>query len=163
MEKDLKEKKPSENNDPKIPWPKLIPAAAVIAALAFSGIKAQGSDENTETLQKSDTTVMSASELEKYLGYEEEDNSVSETGTAADKKSISNKSTSKKTSKKSAKKQLQKRAPEKELYLNLQKAMSAQQDRVPLRHQWPMFRQAAIKTEHTKDPEPDSAVRSLYA
>ena len=104
MEKDLKEKKPSENNDPKIPWPKLIPAAAVIAALAFSGIKAQGSDENTETLQKSDTTVMSASELEKYLGYEEEDNSVSETGTAADKKSISNKSTSKKTSKKSAKK-----------------------------------------------------------
>lgn len=104
MEKDLKEKKPSENNDPKIPWPKLIPAAAVIAALAFSGIKAQGSDENTETLQKSDTTVMSASELEKYLGYEEEDNSVSETGTAADKKSTSNKSTSKKTSKKSAKK-----------------------------------------------------------
>ena len=104
MEKDLKEKKPSENNDPKIPWPKLIPAAAVIAALAFSGIKAQGSDENTETLQKPDTTVMSASELEKYLGYEEEDNSVSETGTTADKKSTSNKSTSKKTSKKSAKK-----------------------------------------------------------
>ena len=104
MEKDLKEKKPSENNDPKIPWPKLIPAAAVIAALAFSGIKAQGSDENTETLQKSDTTVMSASELEKYLGYEEEDNSVSETGTATDKKSTSNKSISKKTSKKSAKK-----------------------------------------------------------
>ena len=104
MEKDLKEKKPSENNDPKIPWPKLIPAAAVIAALAFSGIKAQGSDENTETLQKPDTTVMSASELEKYLGYEEEDNSVSETGTTADKKSTSNKSISKKTSKKSAKK-----------------------------------------------------------
>ena len=47
---------------------------------------------------------MSASELEKYLGYEEEDNSVSETGTTADKKSTSNKSTSKKTSKKSAKK-----------------------------------------------------------
>ena len=101
MEKDLKDKKPAENGTPKVPWPKLIPAAAVIAALAFSGIKAQGSDENTETLQKSDTTVMSASELEKYLGYEEEDNSVSETGTAADKKSTSNKSTSKKTSKKS--------------------------------------------------------------
>ena len=109
MEKDLKEKKPSENNDPKIPWPKLIPAAAVIAALAFSGIKAQGSDVNTETLQKSDTTVMSASELEKYLGYEEEDNSVSETGTAADKKSTSNKSTSKKTSKTAAKKSSGKR------------------------------------------------------
>ena len=81
MEKDLKDKKPAENGTPKVPWPKLIPAAAVIAALAFSGIKAQGSDENTETLQKPDTTVMSASELEKYLGYEEEDNSVSETGT----------------------------------------------------------------------------------
>ena len=159
MEKDLKEKKPSENNDPKIPWPKLIPAAAVIAALAFSGIKAQGSDENTETLQKSDTTVMSASELEKYLGYEEEDNSVSE----QIRKAYPIKVLQKRLQKNLQKKQLQKRAPEKELYLNLQKAMSAQQDRVPLRHQWPMFRQAAIKTEHTKDPEPDSAVRSLYA
>ena len=113
MEKDLKEKKPSENNDPKIPWPKLIPAAAVIAALAFSGIKAQGSDENTETLQKSDTTVMSASELEKYLGYEEEDNSVSETGTAADKKSTSNKSTSKKTSKRNFQTKLKLKTKEK--------------------------------------------------
>ena len=71
MEKDLKDKKPAENGTPKVPWPKLIPAAAVIAALVFSGIKAQGSDANTESVQKADTTVMSASELEKYLGYEE--------------------------------------------------------------------------------------------
>ena len=67
MEKDLKDKKPAENGTPKVPWPKLIPAAAVIAALVFSGIKAQGSDANTESVQKADTPVMSASELEKYL------------------------------------------------------------------------------------------------
>ena len=76
MEKDLKDKKPAENGTPKVPWPKLIPAAAVIAALVFSGIKAQGSDANTESVQKADTTVMSASELEKYLGYEETSDSV---------------------------------------------------------------------------------------
>ena len=102
MEKDLKEKKPSGNNDPKIPWPKLIPAAAVIAALVFSGIKAQGSDENTETLQKADTTVMSASELEKYLGYEEGSASSEGSSAAADKKSSTKKSSSKKSTKKTA-------------------------------------------------------------
>ena len=37
MEKDLKDKKPAENGTPKVPWTKMIPAAAVIAALAFSG------------------------------------------------------------------------------------------------------------------------------
>ena len=70
MEKDLKDKKPAENGTPKVPWTKMIPAAAVIAALAFSGIKAKGSEESTEAVQKAETTVMSASELEKYLGYE---------------------------------------------------------------------------------------------
>ena len=41
MEKELKDKKPAENGTPKVPWTKMIPAAAVIAALAFSGIKAK--------------------------------------------------------------------------------------------------------------------------
>lgn len=41
MEKDLKDKKQEEKNTPKIPWTKLVPAAAVIAALVFSGIKAK--------------------------------------------------------------------------------------------------------------------------
>ncbi len=82
MEKDLKDKKPAENGTPKVPWPKLVPAAAVIAALVFSGIKAKGSDGETEAVGKADTTVMSASELEKYFGYEEE-NTVSD-GTTAD-------------------------------------------------------------------------------
>ena len=63
MEKDIKEKKLSGNNEPKLPWPKLIPAAAVIAALVFSGIKAQGSDENAQTVQKTESNIMSASEL----------------------------------------------------------------------------------------------------
>ena len=100
MEKDLKDKKPAENGTPKVPWPKLIPAAAVIAALVFSGIKAQGSDESTESVQKADSTVMSASELEKYFGYEEE-TSVSGASTADNKKSSTPKKT---TSKKSTKK-----------------------------------------------------------
>ena len=39
---------------PKYPGQKLIPAAAVIAALVFSGIKAQGSDESTESVPKAD-------------------------------------------------------------------------------------------------------------
>ena len=83
----------------------MIPAAAVIAALAFSGIKAKGSEESTEAVQKAETTVMSASELEKYLGYEE-GNTVSDSTSASDKKN----STSKKSSsKKSAKKQQQKK------------------------------------------------------
>ena len=34
MEKELKDKKPAENGTPKVPWTKMIPAAAVIAALA---------------------------------------------------------------------------------------------------------------------------------
>ena len=100
MEKDLKDKKPAENGTPKVPWPKLIPAAAV-AALVFSGIKAQGSDANTESVQKADTTVMSASELEKYLGYEETSDSA-DSSTAAKKSSTSKKSTSKKSTKKTA-------------------------------------------------------------
>ena len=102
MEKDLKDKKPAENGTPKVPWPKLIPAAAVIAALVFSGIKAQGSDANTESVQKADTTVMSASELEKYLGYEETSDPTDNNSTAAEKSSTSKKSTSKKSTKKTA-------------------------------------------------------------
>ena len=94
MEKDIKEEKLSGNNEPKLPWPKLIPAAAVIAALVFSGIKAQGSDENAQTVQKTESNIMSASELEKYLSYEE-------TGTDSAK---SKKSTAKTASKKSTKK-----------------------------------------------------------
>ncbi len=50
MEKDLKDKKQEEKNTPKIPWTKLVPAAAVIAALVFSGIKAKGSDGETEAV-----------------------------------------------------------------------------------------------------------------
>lgn len=104
MEKDLKEKKPEEQNTPKVPWTKLVPAAAVIAALVFSGIKAKGSDGKTEAVQKAETTVMSADELEKYLGYEEE-NTVSDSTPAADKKtSAAKKNTSKSSSKKSTKK-----------------------------------------------------------
>ena len=72
MEKDLKDKKQEEKNTPKIPWTKLVPAAAVIAALVFSGIKAKGSDGETEAVGQAETTVMSASELEKYFGYEKE-------------------------------------------------------------------------------------------
>ena len=102
MEKDLKDKKPAENGTPTVPWPKLIPAAAVIAALVFSGIKAQGSDANTESVQKADTTVMSASELEKYLGYEETSDPTDNNSTAAEKSSTSKKSTSKKSTKKTA-------------------------------------------------------------
>ncbi len=102
MEKDLKDKKPAENGTPKVPWTKMIPAAAVIAALAFSGIKAKGSEESTEAVQKAETTVMSASELEKYLGYEE-GNTVSDGTSASDKKnSTSKKSSSKKSTKKTA-------------------------------------------------------------
>ena len=97
MEKELKDKKPAENGTPKVPWTKMIPAAAVIAALAFSGIKAKGSEESTEAVQKAETTVMSASELEKYLGYEE-GNTVSDSTSASDKKnSTSKKSSSKKS------------------------------------------------------------------
>ena len=81
MEKDLKDKKPEEKNTPKIPWTKLVPAAAVIAALVFSGIKAKDSDGETEAVRQAETTVMSASELEKYLGYEEE-NTVSDSTAA---------------------------------------------------------------------------------
>ena len=104
MEKDLKDKKQEEKNTPKIPWTKLVPAAAVIAALVFSGIKAKGSDGETEAVGQAETTVMSASELEKYLGYEKE-NTVSDSTTAtAEKNSTTKKkSSSKKSSKKSKK------------------------------------------------------------
>ena len=103
MEKDLKDKKQEEKNTPKIPWTKLVPAAAVIAALVFSGIKAKGSDGETEAVGQAETTVMSASELEKYLGYEKE-NTVSDSTTAtAEKNSTTKKkSLSKKSSKKTA-------------------------------------------------------------
>ena len=71
MEKDLKDKKQEEKNTPKIPWTKLVPAAAVIAALVFSGIKAKGSDGETEAVGQAETTVMSASELEKQYNKKE--------------------------------------------------------------------------------------------
>ena len=89
MEKDLKDKKQEEKNTPKIPWTKLVPAAAVIAALVFSGIKAKGSDGETEAVGQAETTVMSASELEKYLGYEKE-NTVSDSTTAVSYTHLSN-------------------------------------------------------------------------
>ena len=103
MEKDLKDKKQEEKNTPKIPWTKLVPAAAVIAALVFSGIKAKGSDGETEAVGQAETTVMSASELEKYFGDEKE-NTVSDSTTAtAEKNSTTKKkSLSKKSSKKTA-------------------------------------------------------------
>ena len=100
MEKDLKDKKQEEKNTPKIPWTKLVPAAAVIAALVFSGIKAKGSDGETEAVGQAETTVMSASELEKYLGYEKE-NTVSDS-TAEKNSTTKKKSSSKKSSKKTA-------------------------------------------------------------
>ena len=98
MEKDLKDKKQEEKNTPKIPWTKLVPAAAVIAALVFSGIKAKGSDGETEAVGQAETTVMSASELEKYFGYEKE-NTVSD-NTAEKNSTTKEKSSSKKSSKK---------------------------------------------------------------
>lgn len=100
MEKDLKDKKQEEKNTPKIPWTKLVPAAAVIAALVFSGIKAKGSDGETEAVGQAETTVMSASELEKYFGYEKE-NTVSDS-TAEKNSTTKEKSSSKKSSKKTA-------------------------------------------------------------
>lgn len=124
MEKDLKDKKPADNGTPKVPWPKLIPAAAVIAALVFSGIKAQGSDANTESVQKADTTVMSASELEKYLGYEETSDSA-DSSTAAKRAARPRKAHLRKV----RKKQQQKKVQEKELYQNLQKTVAVQPDR----------------------------------
>lgn len=101
MEKDLKDKKQEEKNTPKIPWTKLVPAAAVIAALVFSGIKAKGSDGETEAVGQAETTVMSASELEKYLGYEKENTVFDSTTATAEKNSTTKKKSS---SKKSAKK-----------------------------------------------------------
>ena len=99
----------------------------MIAALAFSGIKAKGSEESTEAVQKAETTVMSASELEKYLGYEE-GNTVSDSTSASDKKnSTSKKSSSKKSAEKNA-------AKKKFWYENgfriSEKAMPVRQDRV---------------------------------
>lgn len=129
MEKDLKDKKQEEKNTPKIPWTKLVPAAAVIAALVFSGIKAKGSDGETEAVGQAETTVMSASELEKYLGYEKE-NTVSDS--TAEKNSTTKKKSS---SKKSSKKTAAKKAQVQERFPNLQKAMPAPQDREPRRHQ----------------------------
>ena len=120
MEKDLKDKKQEEKNTPKIPWTKLVPAAAVIAALVFSGIKAKGSDGETEAVGQAETTVMSASELEKYLGYEKE-NTVSDSTTATAEKN-------------STTKQQRKKAQVQERFPNLQKAMPAPQDREPRRH-----------------------------
>ena len=103
MEKDLKDKKPEEKNTPKIPWTKLVPAAAVIAALVFSGIKAKDSDGETEAVRQAETTVMSASELEKYLGYEEENTVSDSTAATAGKNSTTKKkSSSKKSAKKTA-------------------------------------------------------------
>ena len=155
MEKDLKDKKPAENGTPKVPWPKLIPAAAVIAALVFSGIKAQGSDANTESVQKADTTVMSASELEKYLGYEE-------TSDSADSSTAAKKSPRKAYLRKVRKKQQQKRAQEKEPYQNQPEIMPVQPDRALPSLLQQMFRQMDIKTEPTKAPEPDSAEPSVF-
>ena len=131
MEKDLKDKKQKEKNTPKIPWTKLVPAAAVIAALVFSGIKAKGSDGETEAVGQAETTVMSASELEKYLGYEKE-NTVSDSTTATARKTVQQKRRAHR--KKVQKKQQRKKAPVQERFPNLQKAMPAPQDREPRRH-----------------------------
>ena len=111
MEKDLKDKKQEEKNTPKIPWTKLVPAAAVIAALVFSGIKAKGSDGETEAVGQAETTVMSASELRKTVQQKRK----------AHRKKVQ-------------KKQQRKKAQVQERFPNLQKAMPAPQDREPRRH-----------------------------
>ena len=129
MEKDLKDKKPAENGTPKVPWTKMIPAAAVIAALAFSGIKAKGSEESTEAVQKAETTVMSASELEKYLGYEE-GNTVSDSTSASDIAEILLQVQIQAHQRKVRKKQQQKKVLVRERFQNQQKAMPVRQDRV---------------------------------
>ena len=128
MEKDLKDKKQEEKNTPKIPWTKLVPAAAVIAALVFSGIKAKGSDGETEAVGQAETTVMSASELEKYFGYEKKILFL----TAQLRKTVQQKR--KAHRKKVQKKQQRKKAQVQERFPNLQKAMPAPQDREPRRH-----------------------------
>lgn len=152
MEKDLKDKKPAENGTPKVPWPKLIPAAAVIAALVFSGIKAQGSDESTESVQKADSTVMSASELENISDMKRK-LLFPAPARQTTKRAVRQR---KPHQKKVRKKQQQKKVQEKELYQNLQKTVAVQPARDLLRHRWQMFRPMDIKTEFTKEPEPDS-------
>lgn len=124
MEKDLKDKKPAENGTPKVPWPKLIPAAAVIAALVFSGIKAQGSDANTESVQKADTTVMSASELENISDMRRLP--IQQTAVLQQKRAARPR---KAHLRKVRKKQQQKRAQGKEPYQNQPEIMPVQPDR----------------------------------
>lgn len=128
MEKDLKDKKQEEKNTPKIPWTKLVPAAAVIAALVFSGIKAKGSDGETEAVGQAETTVMSASELENISGMKKKILFL----TAQLRKTVQQKR--KAHLKKVQKKQQRKKAPVQERFPNLQKAMPAPQDREPRRH-----------------------------
>ena len=130
MEKDLKDKKQEEKNTPKIPWTKLVPAAAVIAALVFSGIKAKGSDGETEAVGQAETTVMSASELEKYLGYEKE-NTVSDS-TAEKNSTTKKKSSSKKKLQK--KQQTKKDSGTRTVYRICKKTMPAPPGQEPRRH-----------------------------
>ena len=118
MEKDLKDKKQEEKNTPKIPWTKLVPAAAVIAALVFSGIKAKGSDGETEADGQAETTVKKILFLTAQLPQL--------------RKTVQQKR--KAHRKKVQKKQQRKKAQVQERFPNLQKAMPVPQDREPRRH-----------------------------
>ena len=101
MEKDFKKK---DEHTSRKPWIKLLPAAAVVAAVAITGLHGKDTGE-TQAVQSADTEIQSASELEKYFGYEEEGSSASQdkknSKTSAKKTSSKKKSTKKSGIKKS--------------------------------------------------------------
>ena len=104
MEKDLKDKKTGGKKYSEDTLDQAGPCSCCdCGACVFSGIKAKGSDGETEAVGQAETTVMSASELEKYFGYEKE-NTVSDSTAEKKQYNKKRKSSSKKKFKKNEKK-----------------------------------------------------------
>ena len=135
-------KKDKKNLPDRKNYIKLLPAAAVIAAVTVTGV--QGKAGISQKVQSENADVKDAEELTGLLttAYSYDDFS---DGT----------SSSSKAAKSASKKEQPKR-----FLMNHRKLLLRDREAHP--HRQPLFRQAATKTEPIREAEPDSAVRSLF-
>lgn len=143
-------KKDKKNLPDRKNYIKLLPAAAVIAAVTVTGV--QGKAGISQKVQSENADVKDAEELTGLLttAYSYDDFS---DGTSSSSKAA--KSASKRQKKVESKKEQPKR-----FLMNHRKLLLRDREAHP--HRQPLFRQAATKTEPIREAEPDSAVRSLF-
>ena len=143
-------KKDKKNLPDRKNYIKLLPAAAVIAAVTVTGV--QGKAGISQKVQSENADVKDAEELTGLLttAYSYDDFSTA----------LLPRQKQPNLHQKRQKKVESKKEQPKRFLMNHRKLLLRDREAHP--HRQPLFRQAATKTEPIREAEPDSAVRSLF-